>query len=249
MTTFQAELKYYLRSPIIWLIMALSAFVTAWSFLLSVELFTSMQVKFAEMSDAPTILQGIIYPVISAQAKLAILIVAIVAGLSFSRLSINNGWSLIKGQHQTEWHIIKQKYLAILLVALIFTIPAIIAIFSLLIIAGLKLMPVIMAICGLILLLMWMLALAMYISSLVTNTGFAILLCIVILLMFWLLSQSSVGAEWGKNWLQVLSPQYHFQQFLSAYLSLASLFYFIVGITICLLATRIRLIHKRYLLS
>ncbi|VAW33584.1 hypothetical protein MNBD_GAMMA01-471 [hydrothermal vent metagenome] len=248
MSIFQAELKYFLRSPIIWLIMAISAFISAWSFLLSIELFTVMQVKFASMSDAPTIMQGIIYPVIAAQAKLLILIVAIVAGLSFARLSHNNGWILIQTYRQSELHLIRQKYLAILLICLIFVIPSTLAIVSLAIIANLNIMPVIIAVCGLILLLMWMLALAMYISSLLTNTGFAILLCIVVLLTFWLLAQSSLDVVWGKNWLQALSPQYHFQQFLSSHVSVASLFYFVFGTIILLLAVRIRLIHTRYLL-
>jgi len=246
---FQADLKYYLRSPIIWLILAMSTFISAWSFLLSIEIFTVMQVKFAGMADAPTIMQGIVHPVIAAQAKSLILIVSIIAGLSFARLSHNNGWFLIKGYNQSEFHLIGQKYLSIFLVCLIFIIPSMLAIFSLVVITGIKILPIIIAICGLLLLLLWMLALAMYISSLVANTGFSILLCIVVLMVLWTLSASSVDASWGKNWLQVLSPQYHFQQFFTSFVSYASLFYFVAGIILCVWATRIRLIHKRYLLT
>lgn len=229
--------------------MALSTFVSGWSFLLSIELFTTMQLKFAGMSDAPTIVQAIIYPVISAQAKLLIVIVAIVAGLSFSRLAHNNGWSLVIGAQYTEWTIIKHKYLAILFITLIFIVPTTLATVSLMMMASLPVLPIIIALMGLLLLVMWMLALAMYLSCLVSNTGFAILLCIVVLMFLWLLSQSSIDSVWGKNWLQVLSPYYHFQQFTSAYISLAAMIYFIAGTIICLWATKIRLIHKRYSLS
>jgi ABC-type transport system involved in multi-copper enzyme maturation permease subunit len=228
--------------------MALTAFVSAWSFLLTLEIFTSLQVKFAGMSDAPTIIQGIVYPVIAAQAKLSILIVSIIAGLSFSRLNNNNGWFLINSQQLSEWNVITQKFLAILLISLMFMLPSMLAILVLTIMAELNTLPFVLASCGLLLLLIWMLALSMYVSSLVNNTGFAMLLSIVILLMLWLLAQSSVGAEWGKNWLQALSPQYHFQQFSSVYLSSASLLYFLVGTVLALWATQIRLIHRRRLL-
>lgn len=248
MTLYQAELKYYLRSPIIWLIVAVSAFIAAWSFLLSIELFTALQVKFAAMSDAPTIVQGIIFPLISAQSKLLILIVSIVAGLSFARLSHNNSWPLISSAQITDWKIIQHKYLAILLICLIFILPTVIAILSLVLIVGLQFLPVFIALVGLLLLLFWMLALGLLLSSLVNNTGFAILLCIVVFMLFWLLSQSSIDAQWGKNWIQVFSPFYHFKQFTSDYIPFSSIFYFVVGMALCLWATKIRLIQKRYYL-
>jgi len=248
-TVFQAELKYYLRSPIIWIIVALSAFVSAWSFLLAIDLFTVMQVKFAAMTDAPTIVQGVIFPVISAQAKLLILIVPIIAGLSFARLQTNNGWSMVNAYAFSELHFIKQKYLAVLLVSIIFIVPSFIAVLILAFMAHISFVPIIYAMIGLLLLLMWMLGLSMYISSLVSNSGFAILLCLVILLMLWVLSFSGLDAEWGKNWIQVFSPHYHYQQFLTSYLPFSSIFYFIAGVVFCIWAIKIRLIHKRYVLS
>lgn len=246
MNIYQAELKYFLRSPIIWLIMALTAFVSAWSFLLSIELFSSLQVKFAGMSDAPTISQGILLPVIAAQAKILMVVIAIIGGLSFSRLHNNNGWSLIMGAQYSEWKTLKQKYLAALLVTFLFIFPAILAIVSLTIIANSQILAVVFASLGLLFLLMWLLALAMFISSLVENTGFAILLCLVVFLVLWLLSIASLGQEWGKNWIQVFSPFYHFQQFSQSKIPYASWFYFLTGTVLSLWATKIRIIHKRY---
>lgn len=246
MTLFKAELIYFLRSPIIWLIMALSAFISAWFFLLSLELFSNMQIKFAQMSDAPTLLQGIIFPVVSAQAQLSIGIVAIIAGLSFSRLHNNNGWLLIKMQQRTEWFVIRCKYFALMVIVMIFLLPTFLAVLSLVWMTELPIFPVIISFLGLLMLLMWMVALGMYISSMVNNAGFSILLCLVFLVILWLLSYSGLGEQWGKNWLQVLSPRYHFNQFLSNYLSLASLVFFILGTLLMLYATKVRLIHKRY---
>ncbi len=246
MTLYQAELKYYLRSPIIWLIVAVSAFIAAWSFLLSIELFTALQVKYAGMSDAPSIVQGIVFPLLSAQSKILIIVVAIIAGLSFSRLSQNQSWSLISSAQMSDWKIIQHKYLAILFVCLIFILPTIAAVLSLMFIAGLPLLPVFIALVGLLLLLLWMLALGLLLSSLVDNTGFAILLCIVSFMMLWLLSQSAVDAQWGKNWVQVFTPFYHFQQFTTDYIPLASVFYFVTGTVLFLWMTKIRLIQKRY---
>ncbi len=248
MTLYQAELKYYLRSPVIWLIVAVSAFISAWSFLLAIELFTTLQVKFAGMSDAPTIIQGIVFPLLSAQSKILIIIVAIIAGLSFSRLSHNQSWSLITSAQMPGWKIIQHKYLAVLFVCLIFILPAIVALLSLMFITGLQILPVFIALVGLLLLLLWMLALGLLLSSLVNNTGFAILLCIVSFMLLLLLSQSTIDAQWGKNWIQVFTPYYHFKQFTTDYIPLASIFYFVMGTVLFLWMTKIRLIQKRHCL-
>ena len=248
MTLRQAELKYYLRSPIIWLILTFTAFISAWSFLLSIDVFTALQVKFAGMSDAPTITQGIIIPMLLAQSKLLIIVVAIIAGLSFARLSDNNSWFLISSCQLSEWEIIYQKYSALFIITLIFMLPTLLAISCLSIITGAQLIPVALAIFGLLLLLMWMTALAMLISSFINNSGFSILLCLFVLLFLWVLSQSAVESEWGKNWLQALTPFYHFNKFSSDYMSFSSVFYFLMGTGLNLWLVKIRLIQKRYAL-
>jgi ABC-type transport system involved in multi-copper enzyme maturation permease subunit len=248
MTLRQAELKYYLRSPIIWLILAFTAFISAWSFLLSIDVFTTLQVKFAGMSDAPTITQGIIIPMLLAQSKLLIIVVAIIAGLSFARLSDNNSWFLLTSSQLSEWDIIYHKYSALLIIVLIFILPTLLALGCLSFITGVQFAPLALAILGLLLLLMWMSALTMLISSFVNNSGFSILLCLFVLLFLWVLSQSAVEFEWGKNWLQALTPFYHFNKFSSDYISFSSLFYFVIGTGINLWLIKIRLIQKRYVL-
>ncbi|HFC30528.1 MAG TPA: hypothetical protein ENJ44_05745 [Oceanospirillales bacterium] len=249
MNIFKAELKYYLRSPLIWLVAALFAFISAWSFLMAIEIFSRMQIKFAGMSDAPTISQGIIFPVIATIAKLSLLIVAIVGGLSFSRYQQNNGWSLIHAYQKSHFRFILQKFMADALVCLLFVLPAILSVIILAIMAKISLAAIFVAIIGLIFLLLWMLSLILFLSSLSNNSGFAILLGLVILVLLWSLSHSTLDASWGKNWLQVLSPQYHFLQFLGSSLSFASIFYFLSGILLMLWAISIRLTHKRMILS
>jgi ABC-type transport system involved in multi-copper enzyme maturation permease subunit len=245
MTLYQAELKYYLRSAIIWVIMALVAFFSAWSFLFSIELFSTLQVKFSSMADAPTIIQGIVIPVIAAQAKILIILVSIIAGLSFSRLAHNQNWSLLSSFQLSEWQIIGQKWLAVITVLALFLLPALLAIMSLVWMAHLPLLPIVMAYLGLLLLLIWMVSLALLLSSWVNNTGFAILLCLMVFASLLLLSQSTTHSVWGKNWIQVFSPYYHFQQFFADYLPMSSLFYFVSGALISLFALRIRLLQKR----
>jgi len=248
MTLYQSELKYFLRSPVIWLIMSLTAFISAWSFLLSIELFTVLQVKFAGMSDAPTITQGVIAPFISSQAKILVFITAIIGGLSFARLSHNNGWSLIHLSYFSEFKLVTQKYFALLLVCLLFILPSILAVMSLTFISGSQLLPIMMMLLGLLLLMLWMVALTMMISSFVNNSGFAILLSLIVLMALLLISQSAIGAQWGKNWLQILSPFYQFFQFSKNTVPLASLGYFIFGIIIFLWVVKIRIVHKRLVL-
>lgn len=246
MNIFQAELKYFLRSPLIWLVLAISAFITAWSFLLIMDLFTSLQVKFANMSDAPSITQGIVFPLITAQAKILILVMSIIGGLSFARLTDANGWSLLIAAQCSELKITIHKYLALLVVVFIFILPALLAVFSLVFLADIELWPVLLAIIGLCLLLMWMAAVSMLISSFVNNSGFAILLNLVFFMLLWLFSQSFKDGSFGKNWIEVLSPYYHFIQFQSSYISMASLFYFMFGTGLVLWFVRLRLVHRRY---
>ncbi len=249
MNLFQAELKYYLRSPFIWLIWAVMAFISAWSFLLSIELFSTLQAKFAGMSDAPTIVEGVIFPLLFAQSKLLMLVVAIVAGLSFARLSQNQSWSLIVATQLSDWQIVLQKYAALLLVCIIFMLPNLLAILSLLVMAqlpGLPILIVVIAMLGLLLMLIWMLALGMWLSSLVDNSGFAILLCLAVFMLLWLISQSNLDAAWGKNWIQVFSPFYQFSRFTADTVPFVSVYYFVTGAAISLWAVTVRLLHKRH---
>lgn len=246
MNVFQAELKYFLRSPLIWLVLAVSAFISAWSFLLTLDLFTSLQVKFATMSDAPNITQGIVFPLLTAQSKILMLVIAIVGGLSFARLADANGWSLLISAQCSDMKIIMHKYLALLVVMFIFVVPLLLAIISLVLLSDIELWPVLLAMAGLFLLLMWMGAISMLLSSFVNNSGFAILLNLVFFMLLWLFSQSANDGSYGKNWIEVLSPYYHFVQFQSSYISLASLLYFVAGTVFILGFVRIRLVHKRY---
>lgn len=248
MNLFQAELKYYLRSPIIWVILALSAFISAWSFLLSVEIFTTLQVKFVGMSDAPTIANGIIYPLIGAQSKILIIIVSIIGGLSFARYSETISSHLISNSQLSASQVIKHKFMALLLISFLFIFPTIAAIVSLVFMTKIHIFTISVAILGLLLLMIWMLALALLISSFVKNTGFSILLCIVVFLGLLLLSQSSFDNSWGKNWIQVFSPFYHFKQFTNDYVPYSSLMYFIVGSLLSLWLAKIRFVHNRYML-
>ncbi len=248
MSLFQSEIKYYLRSPIIWLILCLVAFLSAWSFLLSIELFTALQVKFAGMSDAPTITQGILTPFISSQAKILLFITSIIGGLSYARLSHNNGWSLMHLAQQSEFKIIWQKYLALIMVCFLFILPALLAVISLTFISSCPWMPIVAMCFGLLFLMFWMVALTMMISSFLSNSGFAILLSLMVLMALLLVTQSGLGAEWGKNYLQIISPFYHFFQFSKNQIPIASLIYFIFGIALFLLAIRVRIMHKRYVL-
>ncbi len=246
MNLFQSELKYYLRSPIIWVIMSLTAFLSGWSFLMSVDIFTAMQIKFVGMSDAPTLLQGIVTPVITAQTKVQLLIIAIIGGLSFARLNTNNGWSMIVSNQLNEWEIVRQKYLANLVVVFLFVLPVVLSIMVLAYVANLDFLVIIVVIMSLLLFIMWMLAIALLLSCLVDNSGFAILLCIVVFIFLWLLSQSTTNVEWGKNWIQVISPFYHFKQINNEVINMASIFFFVCGTFLSLSLTRLRLLHKRY---
>jgi len=249
MTIFTAELKYFLRSPLIWLVAALFAFISAWSFLMAIELFITMQINYAGMSNPPTIAQGIIFPVIATVAKLSLLIVAIIAGLSFSRYSQNNAWSMVNAYCKNDFIFVWYKFLACFLICLLFIAPSLFAVFVLSILAQISLSSVLLSSMGMLLLLMWMISLVLFLSSLSHNSGFAILLSLIVLVLLWSLSTGSLDASWGKNWLQTFSPQYHFHQFMSSSISFASVFYFVSGIVLFLFATKQRLAHKRMILS
>jgi ABC-type transport system involved in multi-copper enzyme maturation permease subunit len=248
MTLFQSEIKYFLRSPIIWLILSLTAFLSAWSFLLSIELFTALQVKFAGMSDAPTITQGILTPFISSQAKILVFITSIIGGLSYARLSHNNGWSLLHLVQYSEFKIVWQKYTALIMVCFLFILPALIAIISLIIISDSQWLPTILMSGGLVLLMLWMVALTMMLSSFFNNSGFAILLSLIVLMALLLITQSGLGAEWGKNYLQIISPFYQFFQFSKNTIPIASIAYFVFGIMLFLFVVKVRITQKRHIL-
>ncbi|MCB1586650.1 MAG: hypothetical protein KDI52_10230 [Xanthomonadales bacterium] len=249
MSLYQLELRHFFRSPLIWIIMSISAFIGAWTFLMAIELFSVIQVKFAGMSDAPTIVQAVVFPVISSQAKISMIIVAIISGLSFARLQQQNGWFLIFSIAKSEWNLTLQKYLGGIVIVLLFLLPAFIAMLALIILADLQMKLVITALLGLILFVCWLSALGVMISSWVNNSGFAILLNILVFFGLWGMSLSVLDASWGKNWLQSFSPNYHLQNFMSEVLPYSSIIYFLSGIVIFLIAASIRINHRRYLLN
>lgn len=233
----------------IWVVMAVFAFVSAWFFLMSTELFMTIQTRFAGMSDAPTVMSGIVFPMITMQAKLSVFIVSIISGLSFSRLQHENGWFLILSNPQSEILTVGQKYIAGLFVSILFQMPLIFALGFLGFQSTLPFLPLSIALAGLFFLIAWMAAFALFISTWVNNSGFSILLNIIGLLALWSLSNSVLDSSWGKNWMGLLSPQYHFRQYLTDKLALESIYYFLMGTAVLLFAASVRLQHRRYKLN
>ena len=200
------------------------------------------------MSDAPTITQEILTPYLSSQAKILVFITSIIGGLSFSRLNHNNGWELLHGAQRSAFKLMVQKYLALVVVCLLFITPALLATVSLIIVSLNPWLQVVILMLGLVLLMLWMLALTMMLSSFVKNSGFAILLSLIVLMTLLLITQSSLGDEWGKNWLQLFSPFFHFIQLSKNRIPITSIYYFLFGIIMFLWIAKIRIVHKRHTL-
>lgn len=245
MNHFQAEKVYFFRKPLIFVIFALLSLTFSWGFLSLIDVFQANQIKFSGMTDAPSVLEAVVFQALQWQVKLLLVLCSIIGGLTYARWNQNNLHSFYLQSSQSTPHWVLSKFAFAIFLMLIFSLPSLLQIFYVYVKAEQFSIRIVSALCGWLLVLAWMIAFTQFISSLLKNSAFAILLNIVVLGFSWFIGFSLTDNSWGKNWIQVLSPSYQFQQFLTVQISLASVVYFLFGIGILLLATTLVLKHRR----
>ncbi|MCF6319336.1 MAG: hypothetical protein L3J83_08670, partial [Proteobacteria bacterium] len=178
-------------------------------------------------------------------AKMAMIVVAVLSGLSFAHEKQMDTLQYLLMNQKGELHTVLNKFAAQLLPVSIFFIIVFMAL--LVFNAGSILEPALVAsgVFALILYLIWLISLGLLISLLLNNSAAAVLSCMVVFVGIWMLGQGVQGAEWGKNWIVVISSQHHLSQMSLGVIKISSLWYFLAGTGLNLWFCKMRLSKMR----
>jgi len=230
MKLLSKEWKTASRSAAMWVVLAIFSVIAAWIFWILMDGFVESQSRFNQLPNPPSVTEVVFLSFIKTLAILMIFVVSIVSSLAFAAEKRNGTLSLLLLNRRGDWHTIRSKYVGLLLQLLLFLTSLILVFITLQLAADLHVRQVLFAITGLLLMVLWMAAFGLWFSLLVSNTAAAVLLSFLVFASLWVIGQTTLSAaEWGKNWLVVVSPAYHLQQFQQGQLPMASLWYFLAG--------------------
>ena len=203
MSVFRKELKNLLRSPALWLMMALLSFVAAWMCWQMLDRYLSLQSQLSQLPYPPAISQTLWQPMMLMLAKIMILLVAMVSASVMTRersertifyllLTQRSPWSVIRGKFLAAWVLLIYLWLHVLLI------------WALLETGGsLDGWQVFTGVTGISLTLMWMLALGMLIAVYNTSMAASALMTVLIVAGLWMLGASQYASEFGLSWLSL----------------------------------------------
>ena len=245
MSVFGKELRNLLRSPVLWLMMALLSFVSAWMCWQMLDRYLSLQSQLSQLPYPPAISQTLWQPMLLMLVKIMMLLVALVSASVMTRerseqttfyliLSKRSPQSVMMGKFLATWVLLLYLWLHIILI------------WALLETGGsLNGWQVFTGVTGISLTLIWMLALGMLIAVHNSSMAASALMTVLVLAGLWMLGAGSYSSEFGLSWLSLWSPAHHFKWLLSAELSVSSLVYFVGGAWLFLFLTNRKLLRLR----
>ncbi len=226
MTWLKKERLFLWRSPAIWLVLALLTFSSAWLFWLMVDRYVQLQTSFADLAQPPAVTSHLLVPFFKTVAQLALMLMAVISGMSVAQERSQGTWIHV---FQQANRLVLNKWLASWSVSLVLLLVLVLAWWCLDSASQIHQPVVALSLLALLLLMGWLQALGMYISSLSEQSGMAILLSLVVFTLLWMLGENQALAAYGVNWLSLMSPLKHFDWLSSGQLSWASVLYFVLG--------------------
>ncbi|WP_162846842.1 ABC transporter permease [Marinicella litoralis] len=225
------------RSPLLWVVLSLIAFIAAWLLWQRLDRYIGLQASFATLPSPPNITHALWVPFILTLAKLLLLIIAMTTAKAFAEERAHKTlWYLLINK-QTYYHVVWAKFKAQWMILLFVWGQLSVAAFLLATGGELNWTQSLVGLFGISLFTLWFVSLGMLISSFCQSTGTAVLLSSVVFVLLWVIGGESVGQEFGLNWLHLISPVQHLKWFCQGEISLSSLFYFIGGGIVLLLLT------------
>lgn len=214
------------RTPAVWLVLALLMFSCSWLFWLMVDRYTQLQSAFVSMAQPPSVTDHLLVPFFKTMAQVSMLLIAVVSGMAIAQERSQGTWIHVFKQPN---RLVVNKWLASWSVSGFLLVTLGLAWLCLDGASQLHQPVIWLAALALILLLSWLKALGLYLSSMSSQSGMAILMSLVVFTLLWMLGQNQSVAEYGVNWLVLLSPLKHFDWLAGGQLSVASLIYFLLG--------------------
>lgn len=243
MNIFKKECLLLWRSPQTPLLLAVLAFCCAWIFWQMIDRYVTLQDDFTSLSVTPFAAEVLWQPFLLSLTKVAMILLAMSAGRAIAEERAEGSlWYVQSRPMSLLW----QKWLAQWSVSLMLLLLAGLAAWTLN--SGVRLLwpQIVLGVLALILLLAWLKALGILLSCYSKQSGGAILLCLVVFSVLWLLGDGSVADDFGANWIALFSPQKHFAWLLKGDWRWVSIWYFIGGTCLFMYLSYRRILGLRY---
>ncbi len=228
------DLKSIWRGPLMWLVLAVLSFISAWLMWQMLDRYVSLQASFSALPNPPNITNALWQPFVITLAQLMLLPVALTTALALAQERAQNTMWYLLINRQSLLPVIWAKFKAQLLIMGFVWLMMLVS--ALLLRSGGELNGwlIISSFVGITLFLIWLIALGMMVSAASQSTGTAVLMNLLVFVLFWLLGRETVSQDYGLNWLQLLSPVHHLKWFCAGEISLSSLMYFLGGAVVFL---------------
>ncbi len=232
MNITEKDIKTIWRSPIIWLLLAVVSFMSAWLFWQMIDRYASLQTSLINLPNPPTITQSLWLPFILTLAKFLMLLVAYTAGVSMAQeRSQHTMWYLLINRQQTIT-VVTAKFKAQLMIMGFVLLLCLITAFLLATGGAVNWLQIMAGILGLLLFVTWLIALGLLVSSYCQSSGTAVLMNVVLFIFLWMLGGDVISQDYGLNWLILASPAHHLRWFGAGEIGISSLCYFVLGAVI-----------------
>jgi gliding motility-associated transport system permease protein len=235
------ELRSMFLSPLAWVILAIISALSAYFFLLYVDLYLQLQPRLAAAPNGPGITDIIVMPLFSTAATVLLLVTPLLTMRLISEERRNQTLSLLISAPVSMSEIILGKFLGVFTFVLLML--ALIAVMPLSLFAGGEIDMGLWAsgLLGLVLLLASFCSIGLYISTLTTQPTVAAVATFGVLLLLWVLNLAGSTGNAGGGALNYLSMLSHYQPLLKGVFSSADIVYYLLLIVSCLVLSVRRL--------
>lgn len=228
---YHKELKNLWGRPRIWLILALLGFVISWLFLHMLDRYLALQPELLKLSVPPDMTEALLLPLGQNLIKMMLLVVAVTAGGSVAQERQEDTLYYMLRIPVTPWYRlpIVQKFKSHLWLT-IFPLLTIVAVATLLMMGGtVDWLMVCALLLAVLLCCAWLIALALWLSTMTNQSGFAVLMTLVVFMVMWVVGGQPVLDQYGVNWLNLILPEQHFNWLSRGHINLSSIIYFCAG--------------------
>jgi gliding motility-associated transport system permease protein len=235
------ELRSMFLSPLAWAILAIISALSAYFFLLYVDLYLQLQPRLAAAPNGPGITEIIVVPLFSTVATVLLLVTPLLTMRLISEERRSQTLSLLISAPVSMSEIILGKFLGVF--AFVLLMLAVVAVMPLSLLAGGEIDMGLWAsgLLGLVLLLASFCSIGLYISTLTTQPTVAAVATFGVLLLLWVLNLAGSTGNAGGGALNYLSMLSHYQPLLKGIFSSTDIVYYLLLIGSCLVLSVRRL--------
>ncbi|KAA3641670.1 MAG: hypothetical protein DWP95_06350 [Proteobacteria bacterium] len=215
----------------VWLILAVLSFIIGWLFLHMLDRYLALQPELLKLSAPPNLSDALLLPLSHNLIKVMLLLFAVTAGNSVAQERQEGTLDYVLRLSPRPWYRlpIMAKFKSHLWLAG-FPVLTLLVTAALLSMGGkVDWLMVTAMLVALILCCSWLIALALWLSSMANQSGFGVLLTLVVYMVMWIMGGQTALDEYGINWLNLLLPEQHFNWLSQGQLNLSSIFYFVGG--------------------